>query len=454
MFACRVGLAIIVLWIVGSLAGCGPQEPPRGRPSAIILISLDTLRADMLGVYEYDEYPTSPFLDSLAAQSVVFENSIVQSPWTLTSHMSLFTALHNAEHRVGLQHPLAAGIPTLAERLAEAGYRTQAFVDGAYMQSRWGFDRGFDGYDDGNGEGFASVLPKTRQWLNAVGDSEFFLFLQTYDVHSKGWTPYYPRPAPFSGMFSDRFETDLDSSSFADFDRTFASAGGSLSEVDKRYIKATYAEGIRHVDAMLRSFFEFLSGFDWYEDALIVIWSDHGEGLYDHGIPFHEGEVFDHTIRVPLLFRLPGGVHGGRRIRSVVSSLDVAPTILALADASPLQSPGGESLLPLLEAEDENRVAYSVRSKGVQWEFSIRTQRYHYLWHSGEAGHRMFDLDVDPEEKRNLVGRGLPQEAELRERLAGWAAAHYRNRKTSPASVVLPVDAETEAGLRALGYLQ
>ena len=112
MFACRVGLAIIVLWIVWSLAGCGPQEPPRGRPSAIILISLDTLRADMLGVYEYDEYPTSPFLDSLAAQSVVFENSIVQSPWTLTSHMSLFTALHSAEHRVGLQHPLAAGIPT------------------------------------------------------------------------------------------------------------------------------------------------------------------------------------------------------------------------------------------------------------------------------------------------------------------------------------------------------
>jgi arylsulfatase A-like enzyme len=448
-----VGFVIVALWAQLSSAGCGQSESPIERPSAIILISLDTLRADMLGTYGYGEYPTSPFLDSLAAQSVVFENSIVQEPRTLTSHMSLFTALHPYEHRVRDDRPLEIEIPTLAGRLAEAGYRTQAFVDGGYMGSRWGFDRGFEDYDDGDLTGFVSVLPKARNWLDAVGDSEFFLFLHTYDVHSVGHRPYYPSPAPFSGMFSDQFESDLNPASRATLERTFRSVKRPLSGVDKQYIKATYAEGIRHLDDMLRSFFEYLSGFDWYEDALIVIWSDHGEGLYDHQKAFH-GEVFDHTIRVPLMLRLPGGVHGSRRIRSVVSSLDVAPTILELAGATPLQSPVGESLLPLLEAEDEGRVAYTVRTKSGARKFSIRTHRYHYVWDAEADEHQLFDLETDPEEKRDLVGSGLAQESELRERLTRWVEEHDRSWKTPRIGEAIPVDSETEAGLRALGYLE
>jgi len=445
------GLALLASLLAG--LACAPGEPAHAPPHAIVLVSLDTLRGDMLGLYGYDEYPTSPFLDGLAREAVVFENAIVSAPRTLPSHMSLFTALPPHEHRVDDEHPLEPGIPTLAERLRERGYRTQAFVDGGYLRARWGLERGFDHYDEGDRNGFASVLPRAKAWIAEAGDDPFFLFLHTYDVHAVGMHPYYPSPEPFHGMFSDGIASDLDTSSREAFQQSFLDERYRLDDDDRRLVKATYAEGIRHVDEELRSLFGFLRGFAWYDDALIVIWSDHGEGLYDH-VDFSHGEVFDHTIRVPLLIRFPGAAHAGRRVASVVQSLDLAPTLLELAGAPPLGSGEGRSLLPLLESEDESRLAFSARTLKKSRRFSLRTRDFHYVWHAREDEHMLFDLRDDPGEQRDRAGEGLPQEPLLRRRLEAWVTEHDRRRSEPRRAGVVRIDATTEAGLRALGYIE
>ncbi len=444
-------VAVTVLLVSG--AACSPAEPGFEPPSAIILISLDTLRADMLGLYGYETYPTSPFLDALSAESVVFENEIVQAPRTLSSHISLFTGLSPHRHGVDDRFALSPDIPTLAQRLSEHGYRTQAFADAGYLRARWGFPQGFDAYDEGDSSGFASILPRARRWLKTNGDAPFFLFLHTYDLHTKGRTPYYPSPVPFRGMFSSTIDSELDASSRSSFEASFRARKKDLDRLDERFIKASYAEGIRHVDEMLQGFFETLRGYAWYDQALIVIWSDHGEGLYDHE-DYSHGEVFDHTIRVPLMIRFPGGAYGGLRVRTVVQSLDIAPTLLELAGAAPLEQAEGRSLVPLLHEEDDERVAFSARTRKKQRRFSLRTSRYHYIWHGRPGLRFLFDVRDDPHEKRNLIGTGLPAEDALRERLEVWVKKHDRIRSLPRHVRSQAVDAETEADLRALGYLE
>ncbi len=155
-------------------------------PSPIILISLDTLRADMLTPYGYEKYPTSPFLDSFAGESILFENCIVQEPRTLTSHMCLFTGLYPQNHGVKPDVALHEDIPTLASLLKESGYRTKAFVDGGWLTRTWGFSRGFDHYQNQEKAGFEKTIPEAKDWLKQQPDGDYFLFLHTYDIHSKG----------------------------------------------------------------------------------------------------------------------------------------------------------------------------------------------------------------------------------------------------------------------------
>lgn len=443
-----MGAALLALPITGMLSACADRTNGPTLPEAIVLISLDTLRADYLNVYGYDRFESSPFLDRFASRNVLFENCIVVEPWTLTSHMSLLTGLLPTTHAVYAHGTLPDGIETLASLLRDRGYSTQGFVDGGYLSPRWGFDRGFDGYESVRQRGLGELIPRARSWIEAHRKQRFFLFLHTYDVHSKGPRPDYRSPPPWRGRFSSRFDSALKDTSPKVFGERFDERYEQLSETDREYLRATYAEGVRFVDEQLRGFFGFLERTVSYPDLLAIVWSDHGEGLYDHDAWGH-AEVYDHTIHVPLIMKIPGlGVHG-TRIRSVVSGIDIAPTILELAGVPIPESLEGRSMLPLLDDDRADVEVVTILTKPRR--FSIRTARYQYVYDPDTQLARLFDLQDDPQERIDLHPAALPLEKQLRERLSRWIRDHPMPR--APGVRRESPDLDSAEQLRELGYV-
>jgi len=436
------------------LVACGGRQGAGTPP--IILISIDTLRADMLGAYGYERYPTSPVIDSFAAESVVFDCAIVTEPRTLTSHMSMLTGLDPQHHRVEDDSSLPEAVPTLAALLAEAGYSTHAIVDDGYMDSRWGFDRGFASYEAGTRRGFDAIVPEAvelLEGLQAAGNEKFFLFLHTYDVHNRGLVPFYDSPEQFRGMFARSTSSPLAAAdTLQAFERVWPEVEGSVSEEDREYLKARYAEGIRHVDGRLRELFDFLRREGIYDRALIVVLADHGEGLLDHGGWGH-GELVNDTIRVPLMIKLPGGRLAGTRIESPVSLVDIAPTILQLGGYPEPVTMDGVSLVPLLEGDRGRDFVFSRRTKGGLRLFSIRSERYHLIWDGSTDETSFYDLAADPHEHADLSPSGTPMESAMRERLAQWVEAHDRALEAKRRNDVV-IDPDLLRSLRALGYLR
>jgi arylsulfatase A-like enzyme len=452
------GLALCGLLCIG----CGTEPPgvcrESGPPVTIVLLSLDTLRADMLGAYGFEIHPTSPVLDEFAAANVLFERSIVQEPRTLTSHMSLLTGAFPQHHGVRPRSALGPELLTLAEILREAGYSTQAFVDGGWLDERWGFARGFDEFRNYRRQGLDAIVPDTSDWLERNPERPAFLFLHTYDVHSAGPGPWYEASPAWRVPFSEGVDSQLRSASWEEFEPRWEQVRAALSQADRQYIRARYAEGVRHADSRVGELLEKLQRVGRYECALIVVWSDHGEGLYDHDDWSHS-ELFDHTIRGPLLMRIPGYPARRGRVASVVSSVDIAPTVLEIVGLPVPTSMDGASLLPLLEREDSSRVAISIRSSGAGLEpwrrFSIRSQRHHLIWNQDEGAIQFFDLDTDPGERQNLHPSGTPAEQRLRRELESWIAGYDAALSASTRAETQPLlDDEVSGRLKALGYLE
>ncbi len=434
------------------VGGCGGPASRPAPPHGILLVSLDTLRADYLGVYGYTRFETSPNLDRLARESYVFDDAIVTEPWTLTSHMSLLTGLHPHQHRVVRTRALAPGIPTLAALLREHGYRTAAYVDGGWVDRQWGFDRGFETWVQGGIQGLRTLAPAAIRWLDANADEPFFLFLHTFDVHSLGREPWFAKSGG-RGRFSSGSASDLEPKGRMSFARAFQERAAAPTPADVDYIRATYADGVRFVDEQLGRVLEHLreSGLD--ERTLIVVWSDHGEALFDHDARWSHDSLYLHTSRSPLLIRMPG-LPGGRRIPALVSSVDLAPTILDLAGAGASAPRHGRSLVPLLLGRelDERPVFTQLRQNGAR-RYAVRSADHHLIWDVDAERWRFFDLRVDPLEQSDLHPSGSDEEERLRDALIAWVE-EVEAALVAPASEGGPLDADTRDELRALGYLE
>lgn len=332
-----LGLALTLL------TACAPDAPETElRPTrGILLVSLDTLRADHLGAYGY-ERDTSPFLDSMARRGVLFENAIAQYPSTLTSHMSLFTGLYPGEHAV---YPpdaiLSDEIPTLPELLQAAGYRTGGFTEGAFVDGRFGFARGFDVFNDEAERRFDDIertLARAHDFLGSLQpEQRFFLFVHTYTIHD----PYDP-PASYAARFwpgdpPDTFPPD------APHLVRYNAHGGPLPPGTAEYFTALYDASIRYADDRLREFFGFLREQGLASDLTVVVLSDHGEQFLEHG-QFVHADIYQETMRVPLLVLHPD-LPAPWRVSHPVELVDVMPTLLALADARPAATVSGTSLV-------------------------------------------------------------------------------------------------------------
>jgi arylsulfatase A-like enzyme len=440
-----------------------------GRPRAplhVVLVSIDTLRADRLGVYGHDR-ATSPRIDRLAAEGVVFERAYSHAPKTAPSHMSLMTGVHPDVHGVvnftgRLDVQLNPRVPTLAEILRSAGYRTAAVTGGGNVDRDLGFGRGFESYEQSDGDA-AAIFGRAIDRLDALAAtradgtrSPFFLFVHTFQVHD----PYLP-PAAYRALFADpgyagRIVGDaerlgaLAGSDWGARHRAFWAGVDARSSADLRHLHDLYDACIRFTDDELGRLLDRIDALGLAAGTLVVVLSDHGEEFLEHGRFGHDA-LFEELLRVPLVARVPdseGRLRRGR-VREVVRLVDVLPTVLELVG---LPAPGhveGRTLVPLLkgDAEAPRFLFAQDREKGtdalVAGGWKLVAERWNEV---------LFDLARDPAEQRPLAGREGLRES-LRATLEEFAARALRWHALAPPGRAGPLEAGTRQRLEALGYL-
>jgi arylsulfatase A-like enzyme/Flp pilus assembly protein TadD len=420
----------VVAWLSAAVA-CAPKPPPAPHAARnLLLVTIDTLRADRLGAYGSTTVAT-PNLDRLAREGAMALHASAQVPLTRPSHVSLLTGLYPAEHgiRDNVSPPLRPGVPLLAEILQQRGFRTGAFVSSIVLSKQSGLGRGFDTYSDrfeiGDDDArFLNTIQKrgdttvaeAAAWLRQPGSERRFAWVHLYDPHD----PYEP-PEPYATRYAGRL-----------YDGEVAWSDDLVGQLD-----AVLAETGRR------------------DDTLLVVTADHGEGLDEHGEAVHGFFVYETTLHVPLIVRGPR-VAPGTRVDSVTRSIDVMPTVLdllGLADATPAVS--GRSLASALSGQalaDEPTFAESLTPL-IHYGWSdlraLRDGKWKYIL---APRPELYDLDRDPGELKNLADeepkRARAYRSGIEQQLKVEQAAR---RGAEPATATLPPDMLEKLG--ALGYV-
>ncbi len=400
-----MGLLAVALSFLGACRrGDGEPRDVRCADCNVILISLDTLRADRLSAYGYGR-ETSPQLDALAADGVLFEDFIVTGGGTLPSHLSMLTSLFPATHGVTPRNgrSLHPGRTTLAEALYGAGFATAAFTDGGWVRGKFGFFQGFEVFDEEGGR-LATIRPKVEAWLEENADRRFFLFVHTYDVHSEWDRLPYDCPAPYRDRWAAPYRGDFDGCREGKCASTLLAwansriAAGELEaedlftdrEID--YMSALYDGCIRYTDAEVGKLLDKLRRLGLYDRSLIVVTSDHGEEFAERGRFMHFKAGYEEFVRVPLILKLPGSRYRGLRVPHLAAMVDLMPTVLDAAGVAAGDEVQGRSLLPAIERNLPVRQAVHIHNV-------LRTERWKYFL----EGNRLYDLDADPGETRNVL---------------------------------------------------
>ncbi len=490
-------MRVLGLLVASSLAlACGGDSATTrsGEPRHLVLISVDTLGARHVGAYGHTR-DTSPAIDALAARGVLFENAYTQQVWTLTAHITMMTSLHPQAHGASERRAAWPGIPTLAGTLADAGFDTAAFTGvGAYMNPRFGLGRGFDTYDIGRSHDERDDSVRL-DWLRAQAAAaaadpthRFFLFAHYFDVHSDVGTdvpyvapaedaePYLAEVLAEGETWSRRGDTDL----LIELEKS-----GEASERDRAVIGALYDAGVRYTDReavgrLLRAIDEL----GLAESTLVVLTSDHGEEIFEHGMVSHQ-QPYDETARVPLVFAGPG-IPQNERFGELVELVDVMPTVLSLLDVTPPMGMQGRDLSPLWKGGAiDARAAHVDGLFGglphMKWRYPsaitrvVDGVRYSYVGkvheEKREDGSRRFfmytegelyDLDADPAQSHDLAGERPLLAERMRKSLLGWYDVNERVARRlegraraagQEARVPAPTDDEADQ-LRALGYTE
>ncbi len=414
------GLLVFCLLVL-TVVRCGRG----GRPS-VLLITVDTLRADRLGCYGYPDAQT-PTMDRLAAEGLLFEQVACHVPVTLPSHATILTGLSPASHGVhdNSSFRLPETVTSMAEIFADAGSETGAII-GAYVLARqFGLEQGFGDYDDSfeGARGSASeavsierpateVASRGIAWLREHRRTPFFLWLHFFDPH----TPYNPPPVPGRQQSADPYDGE-----------------------------------IAYVDRELTGVVRVLKELGLERSTLVVLTSDHGEGLGNHEEETHGVFLYESTLRVPLILRWPGRLPAGARVSGLVRTLDIAPTVLRLAGLRVPESMAGMNLVEdgglgahdSLTAVGESMLP--LYHYGLEPLVSVRTSRWKYI---AAPRPELYDLVSDPCELRNLAGTHAEQVAQL-----SPLAAAYTEELQRGESAAAAVNATDATRLAALGYL-
>jgi arylsulfatase A-like enzyme/predicted Zn-dependent protease len=429
------GLIILVLIVASLIVLLSRQARPDfarlrgGKAFNVILVTLDTTRADRLGCYGFSRIET-PTLDALAAHGIKFENCMAQTPLTLPSHSTLFTGtlplFHGVRDNGGFVLP--EELTTMAEVFKAGGYSTAAFIGAYVLDSKWGLNQGFGYYFDrfdlskfekislGSVQRPANeVLDEALKWLGENRASPFFTWIHLYDPH----TPYEP-PPPY----------------------------------DEKYSRSPYLGEIAFVDAQLARLGAFLEENGLKDNCFLIIAGDHGESLGEHKESTHGFFVYQEALHVPLIFVTPFPALQGLSASALVSLVDVMPTVLEMAGLPVPPQVQGESLVPFLfrPAEEPERYAYS----------ETYYPRFHYGWSELKSYQNkaykliiapqkeLYDLTTDADEMRDLASAEADVLARLDAAAAGIIAKHSQNAHQLD---FRKIDPETREKLAALGYI-
>lgn len=418
-------LVVIILVVAAGLAwllGRGKQEIRH-----VLLISLDTTRADYLSCYGFEK-PTTPHIDAIANEGILFEHAVTPVALTLPAHVSVFTSTYPPYHQVhdNLSLRITQTHITLAEALNYHGFATTAVIGSVVLDRKYWLDQGFETYHDqferAGGEDANVPIERiggetsrhVREYLGQYGDKPFFMFAHFYDPH----TPYEP-PEPFASQHADD----------------------------------PYAGEIAYVDQCVGEIIKELKDLDLYDSTLIVVMGDHGEGLGEHGEAEHGYYVYQNTIHVPLIIRAPGE-RGGQRISNLVSLVDIMPTILSYLDI-PIPHPvQGRDLSGLPAADSDSEQDHYIYTE------SMLATRFGGNPLLGLVGNRwkyietnrpeLYDLKKDPGESNNLIQADAQMAQHMRETLAALAA---RLLGVGSPDQELALDAENIRRLESLGYV-
>ncbi len=406
----------------------------------IVLVSIDTLRADHLECYGYHR-PTSPTLAALAREGVLFENYFAPAIPTDPSFASTFTGLNDYAHRIaGVIPPRAVpeDAPWLPELLAAAGYHACA-ADNLRGHAKF-FERGYADYVvpdmaadkerrvKRNAEHVTAVAVEQLGRLPA--DRPFFQFVHYWDPH----TAYWP-PPPYDGMFYDGDATDPRNLSMHKARAYSFPAWGWIDPAvtDMDYVIAQYDAEIAYNSEHLGAYFDALKARGLYDDTLIVVFSDHGEVLDKHEGFFDHHGLYDDNVHVPLIAKLPGGELAGTRVGALTQTLDVPPTLLRAAGVEPPEAMEGLDLLALAgDAQAPGHRQLFLGEGTWQVKRGVRTRRWKFIraasdslmhnWHA-TALRELYDVEKDPEEQTNLANVEPLIAAELERRLDNWLTA-------------------------------
>jgi arylsulfatase A-like enzyme len=485
------------------------------RPGRILLISMDTVRADRVsGAGDLD---LTPRLAEIAAEGVRFERFYAAASYTLPATMSIFTGRDPIEHGVWTEAAsLAPGVPTLAEVLANAGYTPVGLHEGGYVAGHFGFDRGFQNYTRlDQRQVIESGFPALLGWIRATGNQPYFLFVHTYAAHAPygGFERYQetapdrrlPDAAGLSGLREQYPRTGPNAVSPAatapdetrrlcslynqlrdDIGGFLGCGYGTLSpsfsetpefERDRAALLASYDARIRAIDSAIGQIRDLLVDLGLWDDTLLIVTSDHGEAFFEHGLYQHDQVPFEEVLRVPLIISWPDRLRDGdvRSIDSLAWHLDLMPTLLGLADLTPPAGLRGMDLTPLLTgsgAIDSERVLHPAVFRmpqggvGSVRRVALAGDEKYIEGHPdfGDADGLLFDLSETPDESANLREERPGRFRALAESVSRYEDSLERipalHRGTGAPITQRPgefIEAPTlapqeEAALRALGY--
>lgn len=451
-------------------------QPSEEKEFNFILLSLDTLRPDHLSCYGYNRR-TSPNLDKLAEDSVLFENTFSTTSWTLPAHVSMITSLNTPHHRViNSRQRIPASSFTLADILRGENFICTAFTGGGFLSTKYGFSKGFDSYQElrkkGRDDSFRfneaeSLKENVSEWLDKNHNKKFFLFLHTYQPH----TPY-ANESEIGKMFlpeGAKWDMIIESEIIGE--------GGQqntvLSEEEKENVIALYDGEIRYTDEhLIQSLVEKLKELDIYDNTMIVITSDHGEEFYEHECWLHGVSLYNESIKVPLIIKFPYSLYKGRRIKKIVRVVDIMPTILDMAKINTSSHEmDGKSLLRIIKGKEKKaRSFYSdltIHKFKDDFPSIFSTNRNNYKLILNKKMNspyikrtaknvegrkiELYNIEYDRDETRNVAGgynyRNLYME--LIEQLEKF----YERLKTT-ASETVEIDKELRRNLKALGYMK
>jgi arylsulfatase A-like enzyme len=445
---------------------------PQQKTKNVILVSLDTLRADHVGCYGYPR-DTSPNIDQLAEDSVVFLNTFATSPWTLPSHVSLMTALNCINHQVySNDQKINPSILTLADVMREKDYFNGAITGGGFVKGSFGFNKGFDSYRVGGNitspNSAHKICEASINWIRRHKDRNFFLFVHTYQIH----TPY-DSPAPYNEYF---LANDAVYKRFYQGEFRFYQENRYSPVTDKlrQNIIDLYDAGIRYTDnVLIKILIEELKALEIYDDTMIILISDHGEEFYEHKAWAHSHSVYNETIKVPLIIKFFDSEYSGVKIKNYARLIDVMPTILdALNIKYPDQYLDGETLLNLINNKntgDEERIflselitdpidrmipkktAINLGKNKLILNDEFTTQKLAYFTTSPPKIEKfeIYDLEADPQEKSNFA----LSDPNLTRQLLNFMEIHFI-KKSDWSSIKAENKAEIREQLRALGYIK